>query len=45
MIYLVGVLCLFAGAAIGMFISALMTVSGNEDRCLECEYKKEEKGE
>ena len=45
MIYLVGILCLFAGATIGMFVSALMTASSNEDRCLECECKKEEKGE
>ena len=42
---LLGILCLLAGATIGMFVSALMTVSGNEDRCVGCEYHKDEKGE
>ena len=41
---LVCILCLLAGATIGMLVSALMTASSNEDRCLECECKKEEKG-
>ena len=42
---LVGILCLFAGATIGMFISALMATSGYEDRCVECEYNKKEEKE
>ena len=36
------ILCLLAGATIGMFISALMATSGYEDRCVECEYNKKE---
>lgn len=42
---LVGILCLFAGATIGMFISALMATSGYEDRCVGCEYKKDKEEE
>lgn len=38
---IVGILCLFAGATLGLFVSALMAASASEDRCDECRRKQE----
>ena len=38
---IVGVLCLFAGATLGVFTTALMSAAGKADRCEECRRKQE----